>query len=82
MPRKLLVAIFLTLTLATGFLAGRASAAQPHMVSARNHLQAALRELNLADRDKGGHRDTAVKLVNDAITEVNLGIGFGRRHGE
>jgi hypothetical protein len=56
--------------------AGTAYAVQPHMVAARNSLQAALNELNLADPDKGGHRVSAINLVNQAIDQVNQGINF------
>lgn len=76
MPRKLFIALLLCLTLAAGFWAGHMSAAQPHMLSARDHLKAAYHQLDVADPDKGGHRMTAMKLVKDAITEVNAGIGY------
>lgn len=50
------------------------AATQVHMVNARNDLQSALDQLNAANADKGGHRVNAIKLVNEAIGEVNLGI--------
>jgi len=77
MPRKLFIALLLTLTLAGGFLAGRASAAQPHMVLALNHLKAAAHQLDVAAADKAGHRVKAITLVNEAISEVQLGIDAG-----
>lgn len=80
MTRKLFVAILLTLTLLGGFVAGRASAAQPHMVSAMDHLRLAKKELDLALADKGGHRAKALELVNSAIDEVRLGIEYARTH--
>ena len=61
-----------------GFVAGRASAAQPHMNAALDHLKLARRELNAALADKGGHREKAIALVKDAITEVEAGIEAGR----
>ena len=53
---------------------------QPFMEAARTDLQRAKAELQLATRDKGGHRGKAVTLVNQAIGEVNAGIGYARRH--
>jgi hypothetical protein len=53
---------------------------QPFMEAARADLQKAKTELNLATRDKGGHRGKAVNLVNQAIGQVNAGIQFARRH--
>jgi hypothetical protein len=56
--------------------AGAAYAAQFHMVSARNDLQQGLTELQQADPDKGGHRDQAISLVQQAINQINQGIQF------
>lgn len=53
---------------------------QPFMEAARADLQKAKTELNLAMRDKGGHRAKAVGLVNQAIGQVNAGIEYARRH--
>ena len=53
---------------------------QPFMEAARADLQKAKSELNLATRDKGGHRAKAVNLVNQAISQVNAGIAYDRRH--
>ena len=78
MTRKLFLAILLTLTLVGGFVAGRASADQPHMVAAMDHLRLAKKELDLALADKGGHRAKAVELVKSAMDEVRAGIEFAR----
>jgi hypothetical protein len=53
---------------------------QPFMEAARTDLQRAKAELQLATRDKGGHRGKAVNLVNQAIGQVNAGIQYARRH--
>jgi hypothetical protein len=53
---------------------------QPYMEAARDSLQKAKDELQAADRDKAGHRANAVKLTNKAISEVNAGIEYARRH--
>jgi hypothetical protein len=57
--------------------AGTAYAIQQHMLNARNDLQQAANELNAAEHDKGGHRETAVGLVQQAIDQVNQGIQVG-----
>ena len=53
---------------------------QPFMEAARTDLQRARAELQLATRDKAGHRGKAVNLVSQAIGEVNAGIQYARRH--
>ncbi|HXG94761.1 MAG TPA: hypothetical protein VNN73_20635 [Blastocatellia bacterium] len=59
----------------------RARAAdQPHMQAALDALKTARRELEEATSDKGGHRANALKLVNQAINQVERGIAFDRRH--
>jgi hypothetical protein len=57
--------------------AGTAYAVQTHMVNARDDLNNAVNELNMAIPDKGGHRVNAINLVNQAIGEVNAGIQVG-----
>jgi hypothetical protein len=60
--------------------AGAAYAYQPHMISARDHLNQALFELQTADADHGGHRDQAIDLVHRAIDQVNAGIEYADLH--
>lgn len=78
--RHFLAALLVTLGIGAGFFAGRASADQPHMQAALGHLRAAKAELEVAERDKGGHREAALRLTNDAIVQVEKGINFDRRH--
>jgi len=66
-----LFALFFTLVGAVAY-----AAAQPHMTAARGYLQSALTELNAANTNKGGHRANAVKLVTEAISEVDAGISY------
>jgi len=70
----------LVLIAGIGFLAGRASADQPHMVAALEHLKAARTELEAAEVDKGGHRVKALAAVKEAIEHVQKGIEFDRHH--
>ena len=80
MRRSFLKAFVLTLVLALGFIVGQLSAAQPHMQSALSDLRSARSELNRASSDKGGHRNKAIALVNEAIDQVERGMRYDRRH--
>jgi hypothetical protein len=60
-----------------GFIAGCATAAQPHMQNALAALQSARSELGMAVRDKGGHLPIAITRVDEAIHQVQLGIEAG-----
>jgi hypothetical protein len=53
---------------------GLAVAAQPNMEAALNSLRAARRSLIDATPNKGGHRGNAIKLIDQAITEVQAGM--------
>jgi hypothetical protein len=57
-----------------------ARADQPHMESALEFLKSARNELDAAAPDKGGHRANALRLVKQAMAEVERGVGFARRH--
>jgi hypothetical protein len=61
---------------AAGFAAGT-YAAQPHMQNALAALQSARAELQVAEGNKAGHRVAAIRLVNEAIGEVQAGIAAG-----
>lgn len=76
-PRKVVYTLIAGVVLTVGFLVGRATAAQPHMRNALDHLISARAELQEATRDKGGHRVKAIGLINDAIAEVKAGIAAG-----
>ena len=81
MSRRFVIpALLLVLALGSGFIAGRATAAQPHMVAALTHLREAKVSLEHATADKGGHRVKAIELVNSAIVEVEAGIEYDRHH--
>jgi hypothetical protein len=53
------------------------AATQVHMKNALTDLQSAQSQLNVAQADKAGHRENAIKLVNQAISEVEAGIKAG-----
>ncbi|HTU83345.1 MAG TPA: hypothetical protein VMF61_14520 [Candidatus Acidoferrales bacterium] len=58
---------------------GTAWAYQTHMWNAIHDLQAAQNELSQATADKGGHRNSAMNLINQAINQVHLGINYANR---
>ena len=58
--------------------ASMAEAAQPHMEAALKALQNASGQLQQAADDKAGHREKAIKLVSDAIVQVQQGIQAGK----
>ncbi|MGR4065119.1 MAG: hypothetical protein ACLQPV_06690 [Vulcanimicrobiaceae bacterium] len=69
-------ALILAGALMGGAVTGIAMANQPHMQNALSDLNAARNQLNIAVPDKGGHRDNALNLVNQAIGQVQAGIAY------
>jgi hypothetical protein len=55
---------------------GYAIGAQPHMTASIGLLQSARGELAAATPNKGGHRERAMGLIDQAIGEVRAGIAF------
>lgn len=65
--------------LASGILIGEAAAAyQSHMHAALDALRTARSELDASTPNKGGHRERAIQLVNQAIDETRAGIDYAR----
>ena len=54
-----------------------AEADQPHMRSALQSLRNTQEQLSIATHNKSGHRENALDLVNQAITQVQEGIAAG-----
>jgi len=61
-------------------LKAQAQERQPHMQAALQHLKEAQEELRAAEHDKGGHRGNAMKLVEQAIAEVDAGVRYADKH--
>lgn len=70
--RKLGLGAALTVGIGIGYALG----AQPHMTATVTLLQSARAELAQATPNKGGHRERALGLIDQAITEVRAGIAF------
>ncbi len=77
--KKIFITAFFALLFIAAFTIGCATG-QPHMAAARDQLVAAKGELEAASSDKGGHRERAIELINDAIAQVDLGMEFARTH--
>lgn len=80
--RKLRYSLFTILVgfiLTVSALTSSAQTNQPNMQAALKNLNSAQKSLRKATPDKGGHRGNAMKLVSDAIIEVNAGIAAGNR---
>ncbi|WP_213774857.1 hypothetical protein [Bradyrhizobium sp. dw_78] len=60
--------------------AGGALAYQGNMERALAELQTALQSLREATPDKGGHKATAIGLIERAMSEVQAGIDFAAQH--
>jgi hypothetical protein len=70
--RKLLLGAAIAGSMGVGYAIG----AQPHMTESVSLLQSARAELAKATPNKGGHRERALGLIDQAIGEVKAGIAF------
>ena len=59
---------------------GQMARHEPHMSAALGHLQQAKNELEKATATKGGHRENAMRLVNEAMAEVQQGEAYDITH--
>jgi len=66
---------------AVAALASDAAAYQGNMERALSALYDALGSLREATADKGGHRHTAIELVQQAIAETQAGIDYADQRG-
>jgi hypothetical protein len=70
--RKLMLGAVIAASMGIGYAIG----AQPHMEASIGLLQNARAELAAATPNKGGHREKALGLIDQAISEVRAGIAF------
>jgi hypothetical protein len=68
--------VLVTAIAAMGLQSVRAD--QPRMRNALRHLRDARAALENAEHNKGGHRERAIELVNQAIAEVEAGMAVAR----
>jgi hypothetical protein len=70
--RTLLLGAAIAASLGIGYAVG----AQPHMSETLSFLQSARGELAAATPNKGGHRERAIQLVDQAINQTEAGIAY------
>jgi hypothetical protein len=70
--RSLLLGTAIAASMGIGYAIG----AQPHMAETITILQSARAELTEATPNKGGHRERALGLIDQAIGEVRAGMAF------
>ena len=70
--RKALLGTAISAAMGIGYAIG----AQPHMSETIAILQSARSELAAATPNKGGHRERALGLIDQAISEVRAGMAF------
>ena len=70
--RKVLLGTAIAASMGIAYAIG----AQPHMGASITLLQSARAELAAATPNKGGHRERALGLIDQAIGEVRAGIAF------
>jgi hypothetical protein len=70
--RKLVLGTAIAASMGIGYAIG----AQPHMAESITLLQLARAELAAATPNKGGHRERALGLIDQAIGEVRAGMAF------
>ena len=70
--RKLVLGAGIAASMGIGYAIG----AQPHMAETITILQSARAELVKATPNKGGHRERALGLIDQAIAEVRAGMDF------
>lgn len=64
-----------------GAISGSANAEQGNMDAALRQLGNALESLRRATPNKGGHKERAVGLIEQAMAEVQAGIAYAASHG-
>jgi hypothetical protein len=74
----LLLVTLLAINPAASLLAQQPQVDQPRMRTALARLQEARTALDRAERNKNGHRERAIELVNQAIAEVQAGMAQAR----
>jgi hypothetical protein len=72
--------VLMGIVVASSLGIGYAIAAQPHMQASITLLENARSELAAATPNKGGHRERALALIDQAIAQVSEGITFAATH--
>jgi hypothetical protein len=81
--RSQILAIFTVLLVAIGLVYAqtrRMEIHEPHMSAAYGHLEQARAELERATPNKGGHRERAMQLINQAMQQIEEGEQYYQQH--
>lgn len=86
--RSRISAVFSALIVATGLSlfsfvhaqTHRMAIHEPHMSAAYGHLEQARTELDRATANKGGHKERAMQLVDQAMQEIEQGEQYYQGH--
>jgi hypothetical protein len=78
--KRILVPVLLTV--ASLYCWGQAQQSQPMMAAALQDLQQAQQALQAARANKGGHREKALQLTQEAISDVQQGMQNAAQHGD
>jgi len=54
---------------------------EPHMSAAYGHLEQAKSELERAAPNKGGHRERAMQMIDQAMQQIQEGEQYYQQHG-
>jgi hypothetical protein len=76
----LFLAIALSLGLSSAVNSTASAQGQEEMNEAIEHLRQAKGALEHAAANKGGHRESAVHLIDQAIAEVEAGKAYAKEH--
>jgi hypothetical protein len=79
MGKRVVLAVLVVGLLIGSAIGGWAAIHQPHMIAALEALNKARAELEVAEHNKGGHREKALELVNKAIVQTKKGIEAGEK---
>jgi hypothetical protein len=83
---KISATLFIATALTLGFAATMNCTAsaegQEEMNEALEHLRQAKGDLSHAATNKGGHRETAIHMIDQAIAEVEAGKAYAKEHPE
>ena len=77
----LLLASVLSLGMMTASSSSASAQGQEEMNDALQHLHEAKSSLEHADKNKGGHRENALHMIDQAIAEVEAGKAYAKQHG-
>jgi len=78
----LFIAAALSLGIATTMTSTASAQGQEEMNEAIEHLRQAKGDLSHAANNKGGHRETAIHMIDQAIAEVEAGKAYAKEHPE